>query len=82
MTLSTVGYGDILPVNTIEVTISIILMCTGVTIYWQIVSQLINVFSNEDQFELEPLLAQSSKVQQVTNLAKKYKFSEKLTRKI
>lgn len=46
VSISTVGYGDILPTNPIEITVEIFLVFTGVAMYSYIVSKLSNLFSS------------------------------------
>ena len=46
VSISTVGYGDILPTNTIEITVEILLVFTGVALYSYIISKLSNLFSS------------------------------------
>ena len=45
VTISTVGYGDILPQNTIEIFIGLFLIFTGVALYSYIVSKLSTLYS-------------------------------------
>jgi hypothetical protein len=46
VSISTVGYGDILPTNPIEITVEIFLVFSGVAMYSYIVSKLSNLFSS------------------------------------
>ena len=46
VSIATVGYGDILPVNPIEITVEIFLVFSGVAMYSYIVSKLSNLFSS------------------------------------
>jgi hypothetical protein len=46
VSISTVGYGDILPTNPIEITVEIFLVFSGVAYYSYIVSKLSNLFSS------------------------------------
>mmetsp|Transcript_2076 Transcript_2076/g.3129 ORF Transcript_2076/g.3129 Transcript_2076/m.3129 type:complete len:158 (+) Transcript_2076:2-475(+) len=45
VTISTVGYGDILPTTTVEMSFGILLVFSGVAMYSYIISKLSNMFS-------------------------------------
>jgi hypothetical protein len=78
VTVSTVGYGDIVPSNNIEMFICLFLLFSGVALYSYIVSTLSNLFSSVHQGD-ETI---QSRVLVITAFAQKQKFSRHLTKKI
>ena len=78
VSILTVGYGDILPQNPIEIAVSIILYFIGVAIYSYIISRLINIFSNVNKVNSEE---QSNEVV-INKFIKEKTFSDHLIKKI
>lgn len=77
VTISTVGYGDIVPNNVIEILLGIFLIFSGVAMYSYIVSKLSNLFST-----VKADKGQVSKDQIVTEFATKQRFTQSLTTRI
>jgi hypothetical protein len=77
VSISTVGYGDILPTNTIEISVEIILVITGVALYSYIISKLSNLFSSVKKDD-------SSKTRDeiIAEFAQSHNFSNHLKKKI
>lgn len=77
VTISTVGYGEIVPINVIEMAITLVLIFVGVSFYSYIISKLSNLFSSVKQ--KDELV---SREQIAYDFATKQRFTEHLTRRI
>jgi len=76
VTISTVGYGDIVPTNAIEMTVGLGLIFSGVAFYSYIVSKLSNLFSTVKENKI------ITREEIVTDFAGKQRFTEHLTKRV
>jgi hypothetical protein len=69
------GYGDILPTNTIEITVEIFLVFSGVALYSYIISKLSNLFSSvkkdDSDKTRDEILSEFAMMQSFSNHLKK-----------